>query len=158
STEPCPDGPRPRHRRGTPGDTASAWSTSFQRGRILTGQVSTKLWADPTDGIRSMHGDAIAEEVLESVRWRARSVIRSSDLLSLSDNDELVIVLRGLRDLHDAQTVSAKIQRCIGEPIVVRDHKFHISTTAGMAMADDDETAITLTQQMREALLTRPAR
>ncbi|MEI6372874.1 MAG: diguanylate cyclase [Actinomycetes bacterium] len=116
------------------------------------------LSIDDTDGIRSMHGDAIAEEVLESVRWRARSVIRSSDLLSLSDNDELVIVLRGLRDLHDAQTVSAKIQRCIGEPIVVRDHKFHISTTAGMAMADDDETAITLTQQMREALLTRPAR
>jgi len=23
------------------------WSTSFQRGRILTGQVSTKLWANP---------------------------------------------------------------------------------------------------------------
>ncbi len=116
------------------------------------------LSVDDADGIRSLHGDAIAEEVLESVRWRARSVIRSSDLLSRSNNDELVIVLRGLRDLHDAQTVSAKIQSCIGEPIFVGGLKFHISTTAGMAMADDDETALSLSRQMREALLTRPTR
>ena len=116
------------------------------------------LGVDDIDGIRSLHGDVIADEVVEAARWRARSVIRSSDLLSRSGNDELVIVLRGLRDLHDAQTVSAKIQRCIGEPIFAGGLKFHISTTAGMAMADDDETAITLTHEMRDALLSRPAR
>jgi hypothetical protein len=41
-------GPPPRRRRGTPWDRASAWPASFQRGRILTGHVSTELGADPS--------------------------------------------------------------------------------------------------------------
>ncbi len=79
-------------------------------------------------------GHDIGDELLKVVATRLNACVRSADTLSRQGGDEFVIVLAELTQPQDATLVADKILKILSEPISVRDHQLHVTTSIGISI------------------------
>lgn len=110
---------------------------------------------DDLDSIRAIHGDDVASSVIHAVFSRARSAIRTTDVLFATNNDEFVAALRGVNTLNVAEVVAHKIRMSLGEPIAVGELRFHVTLHIGLAITSAGDDAESLVVRAHEALHAR---
>ena len=79
-------------------------------------------------------GHDVGDELLKVVAKRLSTCIRSGDTVSRQGGDEFVIILEEVAHYQDAALVAEKTIKTLSEPVMVREHELHITTSIGIAI------------------------
>lgn len=79
-------------------------------------------------------GHDVGDELLKVVARRLSVCIRSGDTVSRQGGDEFVIILEEVAHSQDAALVAEKAIKALNEPVIVREHELHITTSIGIAL------------------------
>jgi diguanylate cyclase (GGDEF)-like protein/PAS domain S-box-containing protein len=79
-------------------------------------------------------GDCLLQEVTE----RLVKSVRSSDIVSRQGGDEFVILLEGIKGIHEVAIVAKKLLKSMAEPYFIEGHELNISPSIGVGMFPDD--------------------
>lgn len=79
-------------------------------------------------------GHDVGDELLKVVAKRLSTCIRSGDTVSRQGGDEFVIILEEVAHSQDAALVAEKTIKTLSEPVIVREHELHITTSIGIAI------------------------
>jgi len=82
-------------------------------------------------------GHHVGDEILVQLAGRLRSAIRPADLVGRLGGDEFVVVCADLRRRSDAHAIAQRIADLLDEPFVVDGSPFTLSTSIGIAYAED---------------------
>lgn len=97
------------------------------------------------DGFREVNdslGRQAGDAVLTEVAARLRREIRTHDTLVRIGGDEFALVLPQCCETVDAETISARIVACLGEPIYYESHTINIGTSVGICLYPEAGTNI----------------
>ena len=87
-------------------------------------------------------GHHVGDELLREVARRIAETVRDSDVVSRLGGDEFVVVLSEIASVDDASLVAQKLLEAVGAPVLVEDHKLHVSPSIGISLFPaDGETA-----------------
>lgn len=94
---------------------------------------------DRFKSINDSHGHAAGDEVLIAMAQRIRACLRGDDLAARIGGDELLVVLRGVRDLEDAIAIAEKIRTATGQPIPTRSGSVTVTLSIGVTLTRSEE-------------------
>lgn len=120
-----------------------------------TGQRLAVLFVDfdRFKAINDTHGHAAGDTVLRATADRLRACLRGSDDLGARvGGDELMIVLRGVRDLEDAVTVAEKLRKSAAEPVNVKGVPIEATVSIGVTLARPNESTDALVARADAAM------
>lgn len=103
---------------------------------------------DGFKGVNDRFGHQSGDGLLIEVALRLRAVVRPQDTVARIGGDEFVIVCASLRHHHEAEVLADRICLSMGLPFEVEGQEVLISTSIGIAFADDSVTGV-------EALIAR---
>ena len=83
-------------------------------------------------------GHPVGDALLKAVVERLKGCVRESDTISRQGGDEFIILLNDVRDSEAVSRVADKIHQCMGEHIVLGEHKLMSSFSIGVALYPDD--------------------
>jgi len=83
-------------------------------------------------------GHAAGDKLLKTVAERLNDLLRINDVACRLAGDEFVVVLEGIKDSSDIQTIAQKIIREISQPMLIAGHKINVATSVGIAVYPDD--------------------
>ena len=89
--------------------------------------------------VNDQFGHAAGDLVLRTVATRIRDSLRADDLAGRMGGDEMIVVLRGIRDPGMAQALANTLAAVIQQPIEWGDAPIHISSSIGITMSRDDD-------------------
>jgi diguanylate cyclase (GGDEF)-like protein/PAS domain S-box-containing protein len=89
--------------------------------------------------INDEHGHGAGDEALQVVAARVAALVRDNDLVARIGGDEILVVLDGVRDLADAQSLAEKIRQVARLPIPVLGGTFDITLSVGVTLAKTNE-------------------
>jgi diguanylate cyclase (GGDEF)-like protein/PAS domain S-box-containing protein len=111
---------------------------------LRTGAVAV-LFVD-LDGfkpVNDVYGHEAGDELLRQVAERLGRCVRGQDVLSRVGGDEFVVLMPGVLDPADAETMSARVRQAIEAPFRVQGHDITIGASVGVHLApstsDPDE-------------------
>ena len=122
--------------------TDLAESTEFQfhlRQAIATAQGSSRQIAAlqialdaHSNGVQLL--SRLPDNLVQESFYRLRSVLRESDIITITDNGQLAIVLPSIRDMTDAEIVAGKISAQLQEGFVVNGSLIRFNPSIGVAL------------------------
>ena len=83
-------------------------------------------------------GHQLANQLLESVAVRLRSVVKKGDLLGYYGADEFIVVLPQIQDGMAAELVARRILASMSEPFAVNSHSLAVSASIGVSLGPTD--------------------
>jgi len=87
--------------------------------------------------VNDSHGHTDGDKLLIQAANRLRSSIRQVDLACRFGGDEFVVVLGHMDEYEEAELVAKEILECFKEPIKINSSLFYVSTSIGIAFAED---------------------
>jgi len=96
---------------------------------------------DRLKDINDGEGHAAGDAVLVAVAQRARSTLRTGDLIARVGGDEYVVVVPALRDHVDAARIAAKIMAAVETPLLVDGHHLSVTVSIGVVVVAGDAYA-----------------
>ena len=85
-------------------------------------------------------GHLAGDELLIEVAERLKGAVRRSDTIARLGGDEFTVVVEGLADTVDAETVCAKILRSLARPFLIQNHEIHVTGSIGVTFFPRDDT------------------
>ncbi|WP_394170353.1 putative bifunctional diguanylate cyclase/phosphodiesterase [Saccharospirillum alexandrii] len=83
-------------------------------------------------------GHQLANQLLESVAVRLRSVVKKGDLLGYYGADEFIVLLPQIQDGMAAELVARRILASMSEPFAVNSHSLAVSASIGVSLGPTD--------------------
>lgn len=91
-------------------------------------------------------GDELLRQLSERFSQCLRALTRATsggvkvptDLVARLGGDEFVILLPAIEDMREVQSVAQRVLDTVAEPFVVDSHRFHVSTSIGIAVYPTD--------------------
>jgi diguanylate cyclase (GGDEF)-like protein len=105
--------------------------------------------------VNAQHGPDAADHVLVIVGERLRGALRARDLVARWGGDEFAVLCRDVVDLDEAHHVAARLQRVIGQSMVVDEAALTVTAQVGVAFAARGDEAENLVDEARAALTER---
>ncbi len=104
--------------------------------------------------INDTRGHAAGDEVLRVMAGRLRSCLRGNDDLGARvGGDEMLVVLRGVRNMDDAVSVAEKLRKLALKPVdLPSGEPFAASLSIGVALAQSDESTDSLIARADKAM------
>ncbi|MCX7066407.1 MAG: EAL domain-containing protein [Methylococcales bacterium] len=102
-------------------------------------------------------GHSIGDELLKEVARRLLECTRIEDTVARLGGDEFVILLHDLghyknEAADNVAQVAEKVLHCLAQPITINNHHLHITTSIGIAINTDADTATHLIKYADNAL------
>jgi diguanylate cyclase (GGDEF)-like protein/PAS domain S-box-containing protein len=97
------------------------------------------------DGFKDVNdtlGHPIGDELLCAVAKRIGSIVRASDLFGRFGGDEFALLQVPVTDVADAALLAGKIVHAMNEPFVLPENQIHITTSIGIAIADQGSSDV----------------
>lgn len=108
---------------------------------------------DRFKAINDNHGHRIGDEVLCAVARRLRRCLRNDDdLAARVGGDELLVVLRGVHDLHDAVAVAELLRRSVAQPILTSAGAVRLTLSIGVTLSKPGESTDALVARADAAM------
>lgn len=93
---------------------------------------------DGFKGINDSLGHALGDLLLQAVAKRISHCLRDSDRVARLGGDEFTVILPGLKQPLDINTVSEKIIATLREPYCLEDHKVIVTVSIGSSLYPQD--------------------
>lgn len=87
--------------------------------------------------VNDTHGHAAGDDLLIQVGQRIRGVLRDTDLLARLGGDEFAIVVPGVRQTNDLETLGARLLDVLHKPFSIEGQSVSISASVGAALFPD---------------------
>jgi diguanylate cyclase (GGDEF)-like protein/PAS domain S-box-containing protein len=98
-------------------------------------------------------GHAAGDELLRAMARRLQQVLRGSDFVARLGGDEFVVLLDGVSEVGTASAVAEKLLQATVAPVVLRDVRFELGASLGLALFPrDGSDAATLLQHADAAM------
>jgi diguanylate cyclase (GGDEF)-like protein/PAS domain S-box-containing protein len=127
-------------------NTAPVWSRGGRHGALLF------LDVDRFKPINDTYGHDVGDELLRTFAERIRGVVRSSDKVARLGGDEFVILITAPDADEVARRVAETLLKRLREPMRCLQHEIAISTSIGVAVAREPESATQLLKRADLAL------
>ena len=111
--------------------------------RRVPGTESAALFID-IDGFKHVndtYGHAAGDAVLETLSVRIRDIVRAGDTIARMGGDEFVVILDGIHDIHEAQSVAEKIRLAAARPIPSSNGMVTTTVSIGVTLTTSLESA-----------------
>tara|TARA_R110000744_G_scaffold165042_3_gene282138 strand:- start:435 stop:1304 length:870 start_codon:yes stop_codon:yes gene_type:complete len=92
--------------------------------------------------INDTKGHAFGDQVLIEVSLRLKQSIRNSDTVARVGGDEFVVLLENMVDKINIATFLETIMNTMSKPFVIKDEKFAVSCSIGVAIYPDQGSTI----------------
>ncbi len=102
--------------------------------------------------INDTWGHTAGDITLSTVADRIRRCLRQGDTVGRTGGDELLVLLPGLHDLHEATQIADKIRHQVAEPIDYRGKTIHPTLSIGATIAIPGEPVSTVTTRADNAM------
>jgi diguanylate cyclase (GGDEF)-like protein/PAS domain S-box-containing protein len=103
--------------------------------------------------VNDTHGHKVGDEVLHLTAERLRGCLRTSDDLGARvGGDEMMIVLHGVHDLHDALQVAEKLRGSIAEPMSTSAGPLKVTMSVGVTLAGPGENTASIIARADDAM------
>lgn len=89
--------------------------------------------------VNDEHGHPTGDALLQAFAQRLAGSVRPSDAVARLGGDEFVVVLCGIRDVTNAQTVAENIVSAAREPFAIGTLKLQIAASVGIAVGADKD-------------------
>lgn len=93
---------------------------------------------DHFKAINDNSGHEAGDAVLKEVAVRLQIQVRQSDTVARVGGDELVVILQGLKNKHDAQPLAEKIISAIQQPMTVKGVTHSVGASIGISAFPED--------------------
>ena len=94
--------------------------------------------------VNDAHGHAAGDLVLRTVADRLASTARTGDLCARFGGDEFLVVAEEVDGPLGARALALRLAAVVGQPIEVEGATVGVGASIGMAMAEPDDTPLTL--------------
>ena len=91
--------------------------------------------------VNDAHGHAAGDAVLRTLAQRIGESVRRDDVVARIGGDEMLVLLRGVRDVAEAARIAEKVRAAAAKPIAIPDGSVSISVSIGATVAVAGETA-----------------
>jgi diguanylate cyclase (GGDEF)-like protein/PAS domain S-box-containing protein len=126
---------------------------ALARRRRSGGQLALMvLDVDHFKKVNDSLGHAAGDLLLIAFAQRLQGALREIDLVARLGGDEFTLVVEGLKDSGDAVAVADKVIATMRDPIDVDGQALSISTSIGIALHREGDTAQTLMQRADKAM------
>jgi diguanylate cyclase (GGDEF)-like protein/PAS domain S-box-containing protein len=103
--------------------------------------------------VNETFGHGGGDLVLVSVAQRLKSCLPEQATLARLGGDEYALVLRDLKDVHEAAKTTQRILAAMADPFVLEGQEFFLTASAGISVyPDDGEDGLTLLQRAESAM------
>ena len=83
-------------------------------------------------------GHSLGDSLLISVAHRLKANVREYDTIARMGGDEFIVLLNEIHEKPQIETIAARIDRHLREPVNIRDHHLNISASIGVSIYPDD--------------------
>jgi diguanylate cyclase (GGDEF)-like protein/PAS domain S-box-containing protein len=101
---------------------------------------------DRFKAINDSLGHAMGDALLVQLGERLRSAVREEDTIARMGGDEFIMILRGLRRVHDATIPARKIMGSLEAPMHIDGHELRVTASLGLSLypidAEDRDTLL----------------
>ncbi|HYF58726.1 MAG TPA: EAL domain-containing protein, partial [Burkholderiaceae bacterium] len=87
-------------------------------------------------------GHGAGDELLVQAAERLRRSLRDTDTLARMGGDEFTVLLPGLNDPEQTETLARRLNQCLFEPFVIDDKAIQISASIGIALFPNDGQSV----------------
>ncbi|CAK6692716.1 GGDEF domain-containing protein [Synechococcus sp. CBW1107] len=119
-----------------------------------SGRASALLFCD-LDAFKTINdrdGHAVGDTVLQTTAERVRRCLRRDDLAARLGGDELLVMVFGIQDLANAETMAETIRIAAAESIATMAGPVAISLSIGVVLIDPRQPIDSLIQQADQAM------
>jgi diguanylate cyclase (GGDEF)-like protein/PAS domain S-box-containing protein len=124
------------------------------RRRRAPGDESAALFID-VDGFKDVndrYGHSAGDVALATIARRIGECVRSGDLVARMGGDEFLVILEGVHDVAEAETIAEKIRARAAEPIRWGDNDLRLTVSIGAAVSAPIESADALVSRADAAM------
>lgn len=100
-------------------------------------------------------GHLAGDELLIEVAERLKAAVRRSDTIARLGGDEFTVVVEGLSDTVDAETICAKILRSLARPFLIQNHEIYVTGSIGVTFFPIDDTDLNRLLRNADAAMYR---
>jgi len=95
---------------------------------------------DNLDEIKKSTGDSIGNPVVKAVANRVTSSLRKTDIVTLTEQKEFVILIPEYSWLEVSVKVAQRMLKSFEKPFILNDREIHVTLNIGIAVYPDDST------------------
>ena len=128
---------------------AGAIERSGRSGKIL---ALLFLDIDHLKGVNDSRGHEAGDELLTIAAERLLGAVRSVDTVARLAGDEFTVILEGLNEPSEAETVALKLVEAMRPAMRLGGSLVHVSTSIGLALLEPDDDPARLLRRADEAL------
>ena len=88
--------------------------------------------------INDQLGHTMGDQLLKSVGYRLKNLLRKSDTVSRMGGDEFMLLLLETTCVEDTAKIANKILKTIRKPLVINEHELRITTSIGIVIYPND--------------------
>jgi diguanylate cyclase (GGDEF)-like protein/PAS domain S-box-containing protein len=117
--------------------TVASAHAKRDRGGLAVMLVDVDNFKNTNDTI----GPAVGDELLQAIAARLEVFVRDTDTVARLGGDEFALILPGVRDEVEAETVAAKLLAAFQEPFALAEHTIYATASIGITQFTGDERA-----------------
>ena len=102
--------------------------------------------------INDTWGHAVGDVVLSILATRIRDCVRQGDTVGRTGGDEMLVLLPGIHDIHEAAQMAKRIRCRAAEPIQHGGATLHATLSIGVTLAGPGESALSVTARADAAM------
>jgi diguanylate cyclase (GGDEF)-like protein len=123
----------------------------MQRSGLAVGLLFLDI--DGFKGIHDTRGHAAGDEVLREFARRLSATVRETDTVARLAGDEFVVLVEGVHRRDECLFIARKIIAAMRRPFRVGDDDLPVTTSIGIALADDPALSAEALLQRADAAL-----
>jgi diguanylate cyclase (GGDEF)-like protein len=107
---------------------------------------------DDFASVGEVHGTRAGSEVLRTIAGRISDALRSGDLVARLEDDQLLVILRGVHHLRGAIRVANKIRASVEDPISLSFGEIVQTASVGVTLISRGESVDSVLERAEEAM------